>query len=503
MQKSKKVAKAVATVTVFSVITRGLSFIFKIYLSRALGAEAMGLYQISLALFYLFASFSASGLPLVLSRKTAEKNALQEKENFSLLSSTLFVGISVALATLLVVLLCKPLLPYLVTNAAALPLVLVMIPAILSTTVYSVIRGWFWGKKDFTYFSVTETVEEGLRILLSVFFVSGIVSGLYGAYAIAVAFTVSDFVVAIILVILFFARGGRLTKPKDVKEIFFPALPITAMRVFSSLVTTVVAMLLPARLMTFGMTAAEATASFGRISGMANPLLLAPNAIISSLAIVLVPEMSESAVKKEYVTLNKHINTGISLSLLICGAFLLCFYALGSKLTLLLFNDEISGDYLHYATFLMLPMCVNQMTQSALNSIGKELRAFVNYIIGTALMVIAIAILPKYIGIYSVIVASGVSMLVTGTLNLLTLRKLTDFFPTFVKELILTVIYCIPCAFFAKCSDGVFSFAGQFSPVFGCFFGGAMYVALLVVTDTVDVRGVLRMRKGSTAAVKP
>ncbi len=56
VKKSKKIVGAVATVAVFEVFTRLIGFLFKIYLSRALGAEALGLYQIALSVFFLFSS---------------------------------------------------------------------------------------------------------------------------------------------------------------------------------------------------------------------------------------------------------------------------------------------------------------------------------------------------------------------------------------------------------------------------------------------------------------
>ena len=58
MKKAKKVVGAVATVTVFGVFTRLIGFLFKIYLSRVLGAEALGVYQIALSVFFLFSSLS-------------------------------------------------------------------------------------------------------------------------------------------------------------------------------------------------------------------------------------------------------------------------------------------------------------------------------------------------------------------------------------------------------------------------------------------------------------
>ena len=283
MAKSKNVVKAVATVTVFSVFTRGLSFIFKIYLSRALGAEVVGQYQICISMFYMFACFSSSGIPLVLSRKTAETRALKKEGESALLTSALLLGICVSLTVFGVLSIAKPLLPKLLSDKRTAPMIAVMLPAIISTTIYNIIRGWFWGRKQFTSFSITETVEEVFRILFSALFVSGVISGLSGAYGIALAFTVSDVLVAALLLIMFFAKGGKLDKPSKIKEILLPSIPITVMRLFGNLISALIAVVLPARLMAAGFSVSQATAGFGRIAGMANPLLLAPNAIISSL----------------------------------------------------------------------------------------------------------------------------------------------------------------------------------------------------------------------------
>lgn len=496
MKKSKKIIGAVATVTVLGVFTRILSFIFKIYLSRVLGAEVLGLYQIALSVFFLFASLSATGLPLVLSRKTAENAALGKPDNFSLVNSAMVMGICTSLALIIILGLLRNKIYFLFATPLAHPLFLIMLPALLSTTMYGIIRGWFWGKKAFTAFSITETFEEIFRIVFSVIFISGVVASLSGAYAIAVAFTISDMLIAIILLTVYFVKGGKLEKPKDIKSILLPSLPITAMRTLSSLLGTLIAIILPIRLLCFGMSPSEATASFGRIAGMANPLILAPNAIIGSLAIVLIPEMSANGIKKEYSKLNKHLNTGLNFSFLVCGLFMVIYIALGKEITTLLFNDTISGEYLEYAAYLMLPMGLSQLTQSALNSIGKEKRSFINYVVGNIFMVMLIYILPKYIGIYAVAVATMVSLLLTSTLNVYALRQYTDFSFSFIKYFVTVLLYIFPSAFLA---ESIYSLIGAklhvLGILLGTIFGVAMYVLLCIATDLVDIKGFIKLRK--------
>ena len=52
-----------AVVTVASVIERALGFIYRVYLSRALGAEGVGIYQISVSVIGLIMTLTSSGIP--------------------------------------------------------------------------------------------------------------------------------------------------------------------------------------------------------------------------------------------------------------------------------------------------------------------------------------------------------------------------------------------------------------------------------------------------------
>jgi stage V sporulation protein B len=490
------ISGAVATVGIFSVFTKILSFIFKIYLSRTLGAEVIGQYQIAISVFFLFASLSSSGLPLVLSRKISEDIALKKKRAFPLFTTTFIMGIIISLSTILVLWVFHNRLSFLFAEPLAYPLFLIMLPALLSTSMYSIIRGFLWGKKEFTAISITETIEEVLRIVFSVILIGGAISTISGGYAIAVAFAASDIVIAIILVSMYFAKGGKIEKPSNFKEILFPSIPVSTMRIFASLIGTLIAIILPTRLLTAGMSASEATATYGRITGMANPFLLAPNAIISSLAIVLIPEMSASGAKKQFSKLNKHLTNGINFSLLISGVFMVPFISLGEEMTTLLFQDRISGQYLEYAAFMMLPMCVNQLSQSALNATGKEYNSFINYIIGNILMIICIYFLPKYLNIYSVCVATMLCLLVTSTLNVIALKKFTSFSLGFIKHLIMVLVFVLLSAFFTECINNLlYNKLGIFANVLAGLLGTLMYTGLCIASRLVDIKGFMKFRR--------
>ena len=91
-----KTAKSFSIVTGFSLLTRALAFLFKIWMSRALGAEVVGVYQIAQSVIFMLFTLTA-GAPTVLSRKVAEcavKGNLKRQN--ALATASMLIGLAVA-----------------------------------------------------------------------------------------------------------------------------------------------------------------------------------------------------------------------------------------------------------------------------------------------------------------------------------------------------------------------------------------------------------------------
>lgn len=452
------ILKSLLTVIGFSVLTRSLAFLFKIYLSRTLGAEVLGLYQMALTVFFLFIALSTGGISTVLSRKIAEMNVNSGGDKgLKLLSTSLIAGVGASLICMLVAYLTLPYMDFIISDERAIPLLKIMLPALFSTTFYIVIRGWFWGNKHFFDFSLSEFIEEILRIIFTFLFVSGLISGISGEKGVALAFLISDLLVMAVIIIMFFRRGGKFTRYGSFVEILKPATPLTIMKIFGSFAGTAVALVIPSGLIAGGMTIAEATASVGRISGMANPLLFAPNAIISSLAIVLIPEMSASNAKAEVEALKKQISSGISASLIISGGFMVVYLALGRELTRFLYNDIPSGIYLEKASVVLLLMPINHILASSMNSIGKEKENFLTYALGTALMLLSSVVLPKHVGIDSVIISDLLFLATVVIGNTYFLKKHIKGSLGILKPMFAVIILSLSCSFLARSINGIAS----------------------------------------------
>ena len=72
---SNTVFATASIVTALSVAERGLGFLYRIVLSRLIGAEGLGIYQVSLSLFALFLTLGTGGIPITVSRLISKSKA--------------------------------------------------------------------------------------------------------------------------------------------------------------------------------------------------------------------------------------------------------------------------------------------------------------------------------------------------------------------------------------------------------------------------------------------
>lgn len=409
--------KSFSIVTGFSVVTRLLSFLFKIWMSRSLGAETVGVYQIALSVLLLLFSLTA-GAPTVLSRKVAECAARGDvKRQNALTTASLLLGLGMSVLICVVFYALSRYLGGIFTDDRCIPIFLIMLPALVTSSLYAPLRSWFWGRKNFLAFSATELGDEVLKIGFSMLFAGGLFASLTGAAGVALAFVLSDVVCVGVLALLFFKAGGRLSRPAGYKELLSATLPLSAIRILTSLSASLTALVIPQRLVSGGMTVALATAQYGRVAGMALPLIMAPVTVVSALSVVLIPDIAALAAKGDFDQIRSKFRTSLLFAALTASLFFAVYFPLGRELGTFFFGDAEAGDFVAYASALIFPLALNQVTTPMLNSLGMEKFSFVSYVCGLACMLPCIFFLPQVIGIYAVAAASGTAFVVTASIN--------------------------------------------------------------------------------------
>ena len=435
-----KFIKAVLITTILSVVTRALGLFIKIYLSREIGAEGIGYYQIALSLFFLLCSLVTSGIPLVISRKIASEPKQQNR--------IVFAGLIVSTTLSVVICLVIALIPNIITSiwgqASSMPVLFMLLPSLVFTAVYVPFRGAFWGNKNFFLLGFTELIEQIIRFIVCIIFFN-VTIPLTGAEIAGSTYSIACALSSIIAIIIYFVKGNKITPSiKEVKPLIAESAPIAILRIGTSLVSLLISIIFPAMLVRSGTSSSSAVAFFGVVTGMALPIVTIPGTIIGSISVALIPELSGKT--DNFIT--RQTNLSLSYSIIISFFLFPTLLILGEPLGILLFNNATAGEILKYGSFLLLPLGVSQLSGSILNAIGLEKRGLFNYSISAVTMLISILFLPKFIGVYSLVLGFFLMSVISSLLNLLAITKYLSGYS--LKTLIYSVIFCIPSCMLCK-----------------------------------------------------
>ncbi len=404
----------------------------------------MGLYQIVLSAFAVLLTICCSGTPITVSRMITKNRAIGEQTENSIITAGFTLTIIIALPLFLIMFFGHKNFAFIFTDNRAMRLFLIILPSLVFNSVYAVMRGVFWGKKDFLPYSAIELLEEAVMIFVGIILVSKASDVYTGTKRAIVAVFVSYVFSFTVSSVLFFIRGGKIKNPKKhLLPLTASAIPITAMKATNSLINSLVSILLPLRLVASGLTSSQALSEFGIAFGMSMPLLFIPSTLIGSFTLVLIPEISENYYKGKDFNLKQDILKAIKTSTVVSCLFIPVFIAVGKEIGTVIYMNDISGKYLAWSAFLMLPMGLSSLTTSILNSMGHEKRTLVYFIISAILMLISIYVLPLFMGIYSLIVAFGIVFTLTTVLNLLYLHKIKKA-PKYLNFIALSIFLIIP-----------------------------------------------------------
>ena len=309
----KKFFKTVAIVTLFSICEKFLGFVYRIFLSRSIGSEGRGIYQVALSVFALLLTVCSSGTPITVSRLMTKYKAENRHDKVrAVISAGLSFTLMLSVPICILFFVFHDFLGGIFTDPRCMNVFLVVLPALIINSLYAVFRGVFWGEKDFLSYSVLELLEETCMIIVGIFLITRAKDIYQGAYFAGVSVAISYLFSFALALIVFFVRRNRLVNPKpQLKPLISSAVPVTAMRTASSLATSLVSILLPLRLVSAGYTNAQSLALFGSASGQAMPILFIPTTLIGSFTLVLIPEISENFYLNNHKSLKNDVEKAV------------------------------------------------------------------------------------------------------------------------------------------------------------------------------------------------
>ena len=381
--KNHTLAAGALILTLTGIASRILGFFYRIFLSRTIGAEGLGVYQMVFPIYGICFSICAGSIQTAISRFTA---ADRDRAGRTLLAGFI-ISFSLALGLAAVIIRFSGFLAsHVLMEPRCAPLLPAMALAIPCTSVHACLCGWYYGKEKVQVPALSQMVEQCIRIF-TVFLIARIweeqgrpvtvlaaVAGLVAGEAGSALFTLLSF-------LLFGNRkkdgpsvSGR-PAPSSILTAAAPllamALPLMGNRLVMNLLQSLEAILIPVRLELSGLSRSQALSVYGVLTGMALPFVMFPSAIINSLAVVLLPSVARHQSLGNRSGILKNIALSFRYSSYMGILCIGIFTSFGDSLGLQVFKSAEAGSFISILAWLCPFLYLSSTTGSILNGLGK------------------------------------------------------------------------------------------------------------------------------------
>ncbi len=456
----KSIIKGAAILTAANLITRLMGFFNRVYMSNAIGIEGMGLYQLVMPIYLLSWSITSSGFSTTISRITAKENA---RRHYGNITKTVKVSIFICMLISIVVSATMYfgsdfIAESLIKDSRTAISLKILAFAVPFMSAGSCIRGYFLGMQQQGIPALSQILEQTVRIIVIVV-LSPLLADKGLEYACAAAITgvlLGETISCVFTVISYkgLVKKAKYTYSDDMSTakctalILSMAIPLTATRISSSLLSALENILIPQRLQLYGNSTELAMSTFGNLTGMALPLIMLPSSFLMAISTTLVPALSEtqatgSTSKSAYVA-DKSLKFTIITGLCFTGLFMLFPH----EICQIVHSKKELGDMLLKLAVICPFLYMHITLAGILNGLGCHSLIFKSSLLSSAINLVFIYFLMPKIGSDAFIIGMTISLISVVSLAIHSVCKITNLKFSIYKS-ILVPILCTGVSFFA------------------------------------------------------
>ena len=430
--------KGALILTIAGVVVKIIGSVNRILLSRLLGGEGIGLYQMAYPIYLLALSVSSAGIPVAISIIVAEKIALSDFRG----ANRVF-RISLGLLTITGIIFTFLLYfgagwlieQHFVRDARAYYAIVALAPAILFVTVLSSYRGYFQGMQMMTPTAVSQIIEQLFRVVIMIFLAFYLLPlGLEYAAA-GASFGAAPGALAGLLVLIYFYYRHRtelkcniamqpISKPeptlKVISRLVKLALPVSLANIMLPVVASIDLFIVPARLEAAGYTVTQSTELFGYLTGMAVALVNLPTILTASLAASLVPAISAAYTLSNHQRIYQCTAMAMRIANLITIPSFVGLYLLAAPISQMIYGTPNAGVPIAILSVGLVFLGVQQVSTGVLQGLGHTAIPLINMVLAAVVKVYmswTLTGMPS-LGIKGAAWATNVDFAVAAILNL-------------------------------------------------------------------------------------
>lgn len=370
--------------TLSNLTTGILGFMFSVILSRELGAEGMGLYGLVMPIYNLFICLICGGMVSAVSKVTAIFFSKNDFRNLNKsISTTLFFDFIWGLLVASLVFIASPFISsYIIKDSRTLYSIMIICPALLFVALSSILKGYFYGVSKVQIPAFIDIFEKGVRMAvlvstISIFSLSKVDSTVMAAY---IALCIGE-LISLILLYFFYKINKRslaisYSKTEGRAQLIFDILaisfPLCLNGFLSTAISTVSTLIVPRRIVTAGFTYSDALSMIGKFTGMSLSIIFFPIIVVHSMSTILIPDLSQNLVKKDYFALENRIYNVINIAFLLGLCTAVICISIPESLGYLFFKRTDLGSYIKFAALAAPFTYPATTTYAILNGLGKQ-----------------------------------------------------------------------------------------------------------------------------------
>lgn len=449
-------------------LCRILGFFYRIFMSRTIGAEGLGIYNMVHPVFGICFALCAGSIQTALSQYVAAN----QKKGRAVFRTGLLISLSLSL--LLAAVICKAssfIATYLLLEPRCQPYLLIMALSVPFAALHACINGYYYGMQKSHVPAFSQVAEQVVRMGA----VFGIVQLLQqNGREITVSLAVYGHLIGemasaaftFICLILFppaktrmaetpgqalgskapgkAANPGAAAKAATRAKSDAPtavtgnpahyalpllalALPLMGNRLVLNLLASAEAIWIPNRLTAYGLSVSDAFSVYGVLTGMALPFIMFPSAITNSMAVLLLPSVAQAQAEKNSRQISSAISMALRYSLymgILCtGIFFLYGRELGSSV----FQSPSAGSYIRVLGWLCPFMYLATTLGSILNGLGKTSSTFIQNVCSLCLRLVFVLLGIPALGMKAYLWGILASEMFLAFWHLITLRRFAPF----------------------------------------------------------------------------
>ncbi len=412
---------------------RVLGFFYRIFLSRTIGAEGLGIYNMIHPIFGICFALCAGSVQTALSQHIASHTA-RGRSIFR--TGTV---ISMTMSFVLAFLICRHaefLANVILMEPRCTPYMPIMGISVPFAAFHACINGYYYGMQKSHVPAFSQIVEQILRMTL-VFFIadSWIKSGhtitvMLAAYGHLIGEIASSLFTLFCL--LFFPPQRKdiaagFLAPGTAGPLMALALPLMGNRLVLNLLSSAEAIWIPSRLQMSGLNNDQAFAVYGVLTGMALPFILFPSAITNSLAVLLLPSVAKDQAEGRKGSIAASMSLSLRYSLYMGILCIGIFTLFGEELGVSVFHDPDAGRFIRILAWLCPFLYLATTMGSILNGLGKTRTTFLQNTAALLLRIGFVLFGIPWFGILAYLWGMLISEILLALLHLWSLKRIVSF----------------------------------------------------------------------------